>query len=116
MPTIIYIRRNPITLGNSTSLIRLDLSFHNFQGEASNKGVFNNLNGLLIVGNKGLCGGIPQFRLQRCPNSAARKNKKVMPMSLRIAAAAVGAILVLFSGLALAVFLCKTSHAATKKE
>jgi len=106
----------PELFGNSTSLIRLDLSFNNLQGEVPKEGVFKNLTGLSIVGNKGLCGGIPQLHLQRCPNSAARKNKKAMPMALRIAVPAVGAILVLFSGLALAVFLCKRSQATTTKE
>jgi hypothetical protein len=101
---------------NSTSLIHLDLSFNNLQGEVPKEGVFKNLTGLSIVGNKGLCGGIPQLHLRRCPNSAARKNKKAMPMALRIAVPAVGAILVLFSGLALAVFLCKRSQATMTKE
>ncbi|CAD6335298.1 unnamed protein product [Miscanthus lutarioriparius] len=87
----------PELFGNSTSLIRLDLSFNNLQGEVPTEGVFKNLTGLSVVGNKGLCGGIPQLHLQRCPNSAARKNKKTMPVALRIAVPAVEAILVLFS-------------------
>ncbi|CAD6214907.1 unnamed protein product [Miscanthus lutarioriparius] len=101
----------PQLLGNQTSLVRLDLSFNNLQGEVPQDGVFKNLTGLSIVGNDRLCGGIPQLHLPKCPNSAARNNKKTTSTSLRIALPTVGAILVLLSVLSLAAFLYRRSMA-----
>ena len=101
----------PRLLGNQTSLVRLDLSFNNLQGEVPQDGVFKNLTGLSIVGNDRLCGGIPQLHLPKCPNSAARNNKKTTSTSLRIALPTVGAILVLLSVLSLAAFLYRRSMA-----
>jgi hypothetical protein len=101
----------PGLLGNQTSLLRLDLSFNNLQDEVPQDGVFRNLTELSIVGNDKLCGGIPQLHLPKCPNSAARNNKKPMSMSLRIALPTVGAILVLLSVLSLATFLYRRSMA-----
>ncbi|KAF8692393.1 hypothetical protein HU200_039724 [Digitaria exilis] len=105
----------PEILGNSTSLLRLDLSFNNLQGEVPKEGVFKNLTGLSIVGNSELCGGIPQLHLPQCPDSPARKNKNAMSLSLRIAVSTTGPILILFSGLSLAVFLCRRSKVVVKK-
>ncbi|KAL6873960.1 hypothetical protein ACP4OV_014042 [Aristida adscensionis] len=118
----LYLAKNNLTgsipelLGNSTSLRRLDLSFNNFQGEVPKQGVFRNLSALSIVGNNELCGGIPQLRLPNCPDSVARKNKKAILLSHRIAVSTAGAILVLLSGFALAVFLYRRSKAARKNE
>ncbi|KAJ1288602.1 hypothetical protein BS78_02G100300 [Paspalum vaginatum] len=85
----------PGQLGNSASLLRLDVSFNNLQGDVPEVGVFRNLTGLSIVGNNELCGGIPQLHLPRCPSSTARKNKKTMPKSLKIAIPTIGALLFL---------------------
>ncbi|PVH47219.1 hypothetical protein PAHAL_4G006700 [Panicum hallii] len=49
------------------------------------------------------------YLLPQCPDSPARKNKNAMSLSLRIEVPKTGAILVLFSGLALAAFLCRRS-------
>ncbi|RLM80027.1 putative receptor-like protein kinase [Panicum miliaceum] len=106
----------PKLLGNSTSLLLLDLSFNNLQGEVPTEGVFKNLTGLSITGNNELCGGIPQLHLPKCPNPTARKNEKAMSVHLRIAGITIGAILVLISGLALAVFLYRRYKAGTTKE
>jgi Leucine-rich repeat (LRR) protein len=101
----------PQLLGNQTSLVRLDLSFNNLQGEVPQDGVFQNLTGLSIVGNDKLCGGMPQLHLPKCPDSAARNNKKTTSTLLRIALPTVGAILVLLSVLSLAAFLYRRSMA-----
>jgi len=54
----------PEHLGNSTSLLRLDRSFNNLQGDVLVEVFFfRNLTGLSIIGNNKLCGGIPQLRL-----------------------------------------------------
>ena len=104
----------PELLGNSTSLLALIYPSIIIQGEVPKEGVFKNLTGLSICGNNELRGGIPQLHLPQYPDSPARKNKKAMSLSLRIAALTTGAILVLFSGLALAAFLCRRSKAAVK--
>ncbi|KAF8769632.1 hypothetical protein HU200_006231 [Digitaria exilis] len=106
----------PKLLGSSTSLLILDLSFNNLQGEVPTEGVFKNLTGLSITGNHELCGGIPQLHLPKCPNPTARKNDKTVSMPLRIAGVTIGAILVLISGLALALFLYRRYKAGMKKE
>ncbi|OEL13910.1 putative LRR receptor-like serine/threonine-protein kinase, partial [Dichanthelium oligosanthes] len=106
----------PELLGNSTSLLRLDLSFNSLQGEVPKEGVFRNITGLSIVGNNELCGGMPQLHLPKCPSSSARKNKKGMPKSLRIAIPIAGAHLLLLSGLFWARFLQRKFRAAVKKE
>ncbi|XP_017221633.2 putative receptor-like protein kinase At3g47110 [Daucus carota subsp. sativus] len=48
------------------SLKYLNLSWNHFKGELHTKGVFANASAFSIVGNKGLCGGIPELRLRRC--------------------------------------------------
>ncbi|XP_066393573.1 probable LRR receptor-like serine/threonine-protein kinase At3g47570 [Miscanthus floridulus] len=86
----------PELLGNSTSLLRLDLSYNNLQGEIPKEGVFKNLTGLSIVGNNGLCGGIPQLHLPKCPSSCARKNRKGIPKFLIITIPIIGSLILLF--------------------
>ena len=88
----------PELLANSTSLLRLDLSYNNLQGEIT-KGVFKNLTGLSIVGNNALCRGIPQLHLPKCPSFSARKNRKGIPMFLRITIPTVGSLIFFWFGL-----------------
>ncbi|XP_043817060.1 putative receptor-like protein kinase At3g47110 [Manihot esculenta] len=45
----------------------LNLSFNNFEGEVPKTGVFSNASAFSLVGNKNLCGGIPEFQLSACP-------------------------------------------------
>ncbi|KAG2641270.1 probable LRR receptor-like serine/threonine-protein kinase At3g47570 [Panicum virgatum] len=105
----------PESLGNQTSLLRLDLSFNNLHGKVPKEGIFTNLTGLSIVGNNALCGGVPQLHLPECPSSSARKNKKGMSKSLRIAIPTAGApllsIFVVWAGL-----LYRKLKKASKKE
>ncbi|CAL4957959.1 unnamed protein product [Urochloa decumbens] len=56
----------PLILGNLSSLIELDISYNHLDGEVPSLGVFANLTRLSVLGNDGLCGGIPELKLPSC--------------------------------------------------
>ncbi|XP_022746726.1 putative receptor-like protein kinase At3g47110 [Durio zibethinus] len=68
----------PVDLQNLPFLVSLNLSFNQLEGEVPQKGVFNNTSEFSIVGNKELCGGIPEIKLPKCINQAAKKKGKVL--------------------------------------
>ncbi|XP_047306654.1 putative receptor-like protein kinase At3g47110 [Impatiens glandulifera] len=49
------------------SLINLNLSFNDFNGEVPLHGAFANSTSVSVYGNDKLCGGIPSLQLPRCP-------------------------------------------------
>ena len=53
-------------------LLYLNLSFNNLVGEVPTDGVFRNASTILVIGNKNLCGGIPELQMQ-CQSCEARK-------------------------------------------
>ncbi|KAK1377935.1 Protein kinase domain-containing protein [Heracleum sosnowskyi] len=57
------------------SLKYLNLSWNDLEGEVRTKGVFANANAFSIVGNNGLCGGIPELQLPRCNGHGSHKHK-----------------------------------------
>ncbi|CAL5366206.1 unnamed protein product [Camellia sinensis] len=79
------------------SLMILNLSFNDFEGELPMEGVFANASAISIVGNHRLCGGISELQLPSC---ITKKSKHKMPLShiLEITAASVlvGAALLSF--------------------
>ncbi|THG16651.1 hypothetical protein TEA_007476 [Camellia sinensis var. sinensis] len=79
------------------SLMILNLSFNDFEGELPMGGVFTNASAISIVGNHRLCGGISELQLPSC---ITKKSKHKMPLShiLAITAASVlvGAALLSF--------------------
>ncbi|CAL4934589.1 unnamed protein product [Urochloa decumbens] len=83
----------PADLQNLTELSNLDVSFNDLQGEVPKDGVFRNLSYLWIAGNKHLCGGMPQLRLDPCSNPALRKSNAIRLKSVRIYLATVGSLL-----------------------
>ncbi|XP_057488834.1 probable LRR receptor-like serine/threonine-protein kinase At3g47570 [Actinidia eriantha] len=44
----------------------LDLSFNDFGGEVPTEGIFKNASATSIIGNRKLCGGVPELRLPKC--------------------------------------------------
>lgn len=50
-------------------LEKLNLSFNHLRGEVPMEGVFRNGSSISVVGNSGLCGGIPDFNLPSCSSS-----------------------------------------------
>ncbi|KAJ3708300.1 hypothetical protein LUZ61_012005 [Rhynchospora tenuis] len=82
----------PIIIENLTHLYKLDISYNNIEGAVPDKGVFNNASGLLLVGNKGLCGGIPELHLPEC---SIQRDKKHSTMLLKLAIPFVSTIFLL---------------------
>ncbi|CAO2146164.1 unnamed protein product [Urochloa humidicola] len=56
----------PEVLGKLPGLSSLNLAFNKLQGGVPKDGVFLNTAAILITGNDGLCGGIPQLKLPPC--------------------------------------------------
>jgi Leucine-rich repeat (LRR) protein len=107
----------PTDLQNLTSLSKLDLSFNDLQGEVPKEGSFRNLSYLSIAGNKNLCGGIPQLRLDPCPMSVVRKNNKSKRglKYVKIALATMGALLFLALFTAVIQFIYKNCKQRQKR-
>ncbi|XP_027150568.1 receptor kinase-like protein Xa21 [Coffea eugenioides] len=60
------------------SIKSLNLSFNDFVGELPTQGIFGNASAISVVGNKRLCGGIPELQLPKCqPLRESKKNKKL---------------------------------------
>jgi hypothetical protein len=76
--------RIPDFLGKLRGLTNLNLSFNSFEGEVPKDGIFLNTTSLSIVGNNGLCGGIPQLKLPLCSRNPTKmlSRKKVMTISV----------------------------------
>ncbi|KAJ1294679.1 hypothetical protein BS78_01G164300 [Paspalum vaginatum] len=106
----------PTGLQNLTSLSNLDVSFNDLQGEVPKEGVFRHLSYLSVAGNKNLCGGIPQLRLDPCSKSPVRRNKKRWFKYSKIALATTGALLFLALLTAAIHFIHKNSRKTQKSQ
>ncbi|KAL8241068.1 hypothetical protein R6Q59_014423 [Mikania micrantha] len=60
------------------SLVYLNLSFNDFEGEVPVSGVFANPNAFSILGNNRLCGGLDELELPKCKEM--KKSKKKFPL------------------------------------
>ncbi|KAL3737396.1 hypothetical protein ACJRO7_026201 [Eucalyptus globulus] len=67
------------------SLKVLNLSYNKFEGMLPCKGVFKNANGISIIGNNELCGGLPEFHLPNCISKGSKRRKiNIMILSVSI--------------------------------
>ncbi|KAJ3708302.1 hypothetical protein LUZ61_012007 [Rhynchospora tenuis] len=68
----------PLVIENLTNLYKFDISYNNIVGSVPEKGVFSNASGLILIGNKGLCGGIPEIHLPECFIQHDRKHSRML--------------------------------------
>lgn len=99
----------PVYLETFRFLHYLNLSFNDFEGEVPMKGFFSDASLMSMVGNKRLCGGIPQLNLSRCSANLHKKGKPSSKLTLiiPIACGLVSLILVILS---LIFYLSEVSH------
>ncbi|XP_043698834.1 probable LRR receptor-like serine/threonine-protein kinase At3g47570 [Telopea speciosissima] len=77
-------RMIPQYLGHFLFLKKLNLSFNDFEGDVPNLGLFANASAISVVGNKGLCGGMPKLQLPRCSKKGPHRGGKDSASSIRI--------------------------------
>uniref|UniRef100_A0A2N9IF61 Protein kinase domain-containing protein n=1 Tax=Fagus sylvatica TaxID=28930 RepID=A0A2N9IF61_FAGSY len=81
----------PTSLSNASQLQIFDISDNNFEGlvptnlgnlqdllwlgEVPTKAVFQNSSAISIIGNSGLCGGVPEMQLLACPIQVTKQGK-----------------------------------------
>ncbi|KAE8670411.1 putative Serine-threonine protein kinase, plant-type [Hibiscus syriacus] len=93
----------PLELQKLPFLVSLNLSFNQLEGEVPEEGVFKNISGFAIIGNKDLCGGIPEIELPKCfgkkatekRNGFSKKSIVVIIISLSLALISVAFIVIL---------------------
>ncbi|XP_042423001.1 probable LRR receptor-like serine/threonine-protein kinase At3g47570 [Zingiber officinale] len=62
----------------SFNMTYLNLSFNDLQGKLPKHGIFSNLIAFSVVGNKDLCGGIPELGLAPCPIEKKHLHSKLV--------------------------------------
>ncbi|XP_075092450.1 uncharacterized protein LOC107761255 isoform X1 [Nicotiana tabacum] len=62
----------------------VDLSSNNLEGEIPIGGIFNNVSVVSIIGNRNLCGGIPELDLPACSAEVKKEKKSGFPLKIVI--------------------------------
>ncbi|XP_047307468.1 putative receptor-like protein kinase At3g47110 [Impatiens glandulifera] len=96
------------------SLINLNLSFNDFNGELPLHGVFANSTSVSVYGNDKLCGGIPFLQLPRCSIKKLNRNFFSSKRIYAIVGASILGILILISSLVF--YLRKRKRVSTTLE
>ncbi|XP_058070340.1 probable LRR receptor-like serine/threonine-protein kinase At3g47570 [Magnolia sinica] len=104
----------PVDLEKLPVLELLDLSYNDLDGEVPHQGIFKNMSAFSVLGNKMLCGGIPQLQLPACPKKASKKHGRrsiTLIVIFSVVGVAIGLILLSF----LFVTLCRARRKARKE-
>ncbi|XP_031392110.1 probable LRR receptor-like serine/threonine-protein kinase At3g47570 [Punica granatum] len=64
----------PSTLSSLKGIQELNLSHNRLPGELPKEGVFANTSATSVLGNKELCGGLPEYRLPKCKSTGKSTN------------------------------------------
>ncbi|XP_021758682.1 putative receptor-like protein kinase At3g47110 [Chenopodium quinoa] len=94
------------------SLMTLDLSYNEFEGEVPRLGIFTNSSAIIVEGNSKLCGGISELRLPRCPKRESNRRGR-----LSVAVIVIIALASLIVGVSIVVsvyFLLRTKRKSNK--
>ncbi|GJM90596.1 hypothetical protein PR202_ga06895 [Eleusine coracana subsp. coracana] len=81
------IRIIPEILGSLKGLSSLNLSFNKLQGGVPKEGIFLNATAVLINGNDGLCGGVPQLKLPPCSHHTIKNTTPKVTIAVSICSA-----------------------------
>ncbi|CAI9108836.1 OLC1v1008532C1 [Oldenlandia corymbosa var. corymbosa] len=57
----------------------MNLSFNDLEGRVPTAGFFSNASAISLLGNSKLCGGIPELKLQLCPEEKPKRKKSLAP-------------------------------------
>ncbi|KAK3156349.1 hypothetical protein QOZ80_2AG0106110 [Eleusine coracana subsp. coracana] len=77
----------PEILGSLKGLSSLNLSFNKLQGGVPKEGIFLNATAVLINGNDGLCGGVPQLKLPPCSHHTIKNTTPKVTIAVSICSA-----------------------------
>ncbi|KAK2633255.1 hypothetical protein EUGRSUZ_L00221 [Eucalyptus grandis] len=81
----------------SLNLTNLSLSYNDFKGALPTKGVFRSVISTSVVGNKKLCGGLPDFQLPKCYYKESKRTRisRIAKTLISIVSALVGVACIL---------------------
>lgn len=79
----------PEFLGTLRALSSLNLSFNKFEGQVPQDGIFLNATAISIIGDDGLCGGIPELKLPACTQNIFNKSSSKLIKIVSISSAIV---------------------------
>ncbi|XLU63948.1 hypothetical protein S245_023157 [Arachis hypogaea] len=85
----------PYELEKLTQLNALDLSNNQLYGKVPLGGIFSNITAISLIGNKDLCGGIPQLNFPPCPKLPSNKHKSSRKKKI-ILISVIGGLLISF--------------------
>ncbi|XP_070677851.1 receptor kinase-like protein Xa21 [Malus domestica] len=103
-------RQIPEFIGKLGALKYPNLLYNDFEGELPKEGIFANAGGVFVLGNHGLCGGIPQFYLPPGPPKKFHSSRGPLSPKVVIPTACTLAIVIALSCFFVACSMLKKSR------